>query len=342
MFIIVLIALIIIIILMAMAAQAEKNSNAQNESNNYGAPSKGENVASFFFFHLLMFLALGFASFGVGGILFQLINKFFPDPLGFTGFFDQGAIKFGIASLLVATPLFFYMARLINKNIHNGEMALDAVPRRWLTYVVLFLAAGTMAGDIIALIFNYLEGDIVARLILKIIVIMIIAGAIFGYYLWDIRKNETGENRKKINKLAGWASMSVMIAIFIGSFFIVDSPRVAKDKKIDQQTVENLSQISFLIQEYYNLRQTVPGDLDELKKVKPFELNQPVTYSKKGDTAYTLCADFRLPSEEQPRPGPLEIVVDEWKHGTGDICFEKEAIKDQTLKAEIPNKAFPN
>jgi uncharacterized membrane protein len=62
--------------------------------------------------------------------------------------------------------------------------------RKWLTYLTLFIAAGIIIGDLIALVFNLLAGDLTLRFLLKVLVVGGISGTIFGYYLSELRKDE--------------------------------------------------------------------------------------------------------------------------------------------------------
>lgn len=47
-----------------------------------------------------------------------------------------------------------------------------------------------LVGDMITLVYNLLGGELTARFVLKIVVAGVIAGAIFGYYLTDLRHEE--------------------------------------------------------------------------------------------------------------------------------------------------------
>ena len=62
--------------------------------------------------------------------------------------------------------------------------------RRWLTYLTLFVAAAVLVGDMIALVYNLLGGELTLRFVLKVLVAAVIAGTIFGYYLMDLRREE--------------------------------------------------------------------------------------------------------------------------------------------------------
>jgi hypothetical protein len=62
--------------------------------------------------------------------------------------------------------------------------------RRWLTYLTLFVAAVVLIVDLITLVDNVLGGEVTVRFVLKVLVAGLIAGTIFGYYLWDLRRDE--------------------------------------------------------------------------------------------------------------------------------------------------------
>ena len=56
--------------------------------------------------------------------------------------------------------------------------------------MTLFLAATVLIGDLITLVYNLLGGELSLRFVLKVLVVGTIAGAIFGYYLRDLRREE--------------------------------------------------------------------------------------------------------------------------------------------------------
>jgi hypothetical protein len=47
-----------------------------------------------------------------------------------------------------------------------------------------------LLGDLIALVYNLLGGDLTARFVLKVLTIGVIAGAVFAYYLTDLRGDD--------------------------------------------------------------------------------------------------------------------------------------------------------
>lgn len=143
------------------------------------------------FLYLLLFATLYLTAWHLGSLLFDLIDHAFPDPTdaGYLG--DPGAsMRWSVATLLIAFPVFAFVARLVARDLaRNPAKRLSAV-RRWLTYLTLFLAAGVLIGDMVVLVNNLLGGGTTVRFLLKVLVVAVIAGAVFGYYLHDLRGEE--------------------------------------------------------------------------------------------------------------------------------------------------------
>ena len=145
------------------------------------------------FMYLLMFLTLYWSAFSFGQLLYQFINRAFPDPLQFMyGSYDPASstIRMATAGLIIAFPVFLWLSWVIEKAIAKDPEKRASKIRKWLTYLTLFIAAGIIIGDLIALVFNLLAGELTPRFLLKVLTVGAIAGGIFGYYLIELRKDE--------------------------------------------------------------------------------------------------------------------------------------------------------
>ncbi|MDA2923312.1 DUF5671 domain-containing protein [Acidobacteria bacterium AH-259-L09] len=144
------------------------------------------------FMYLVLFSTLYISAFSLGRLLFQFINQGFPDPAAppFVVESVRRAIRWSISSLIVAFPVFLYVSRLTGRETRLDRRKRASKVRRWLTYLTLFVAAGVLIGDVTSLVYNFLGGELTVRFILKVITIAVIAGTIFGYYLWDLRLEE--------------------------------------------------------------------------------------------------------------------------------------------------------
>lgn len=144
------------------------------------------------FLYLTLFTALYISAYNLGSLLFQLINTAFPDPAAPTNQAVADAMRWSIASLIVAVPVFLYLSRLTSREARLDPAERVSWNRRWLTYLTLFVAAAVVIGDVITLIYSGLGGELTVRFVLKGLTVGAIAGGIFGYYLWDIKADDRG------------------------------------------------------------------------------------------------------------------------------------------------------
>lgn len=144
------------------------------------------------FMYLVMFLTLYISSISFGTLIFQFVNRWLPD-LALNLYYNESTteiIRSATASLIITFPIFVYMTHILGKAMERDPEKRSSKVRKWLTYITLFIAAGVIIGDLITLVTNLLAGEMTLRFILKCLTVFIIAGTIFGYYLWDLRQEE--------------------------------------------------------------------------------------------------------------------------------------------------------
>lgn len=142
------------------------------------------------FLYLVLFSTLYYGAWNLGSLLFSFIDRAFPDAArgNYPRFFD--ADRWSTAAIIIAFPVFFFLARYIGEQIKLNPFKRLSPARRWLTYLTLFVASSTLLGDTTTLIYNLLGGDLTIRFVLKVLVVAVIAGSAFAYYLLDLRKEE--------------------------------------------------------------------------------------------------------------------------------------------------------
>ncbi len=141
------------------------------------------------FIYLVLFLCLYISAFSFGSLLFDFVNRWVPDALHPSST-DLSSIRMAVASLIVAFPLYLWLSTVMAKAIRRDPDKKGSKIRKWLTYITLFVAAGVIIGDLITLLYNLLGGELTLRFTLKVLAVLLIAGLTFGYYLWDLRKEE--------------------------------------------------------------------------------------------------------------------------------------------------------
>ncbi len=144
------------------------------------------------FYYLLNFLALGFWTVALGQIFYVLIAHAIADPVH-TRYYDyygtssiRDQISWQLATVIVTFPLFAYVHRSIAKNLERRPDLYDSGVRTWLTYVALVIAACVVLTDAVWFLYQLIVGQLTLRFILDSIVLLVLGGGIFVYYLATI------------------------------------------------------------------------------------------------------------------------------------------------------------
>lgn len=293
------------------------------------------------FYYLLVLVALSFAAVGIGQILFQVINAIFPESTYYyDGALSQSTLRFGISSVIVAAPIYWFVTHLINKELAKKELDPHSAVRKWLTYLILFVSSITVLGLLIGILNSFLNGELTVKFVLKWLTVLVISGTIFLYYLYDIRREDFRENR--IIRIFRAVFILLALGSLIAGFLYVDFPSEVRAQREDQARVDRLRSITYQIDEYYRKNEQLPQQLSDITTL-PGQLKDPVTeepfgYTIKGETEYELCASFETSNKEEAESGTprSEYWVDpDFVHGKGQECFTKE-VSEFILKEGIP------
>jgi hypothetical protein len=150
------------------------------------------------FTYALFFTAFYCCAYNLGALTFHFIELALPDPAATNGVLTTAnsrsaiddAMRGSVSALIVAFPLFLYLFLATNRAIAKDPTKRASKPRKWLTYITLFVAASTLIGDLSALVYNLLGGELTTRFVLKVATVAAIAGGAFAFFLLDIRKDE--------------------------------------------------------------------------------------------------------------------------------------------------------
>ena len=145
------------------------------------------------FVYLVLFSTLYASAFSLGTLLFELVNRAFPDPSADPAFALQasrGVIRWSISWLIVTFPVFAFVSWTNDRAVRADPSRRLSKVRRWLTYLTLFVAAGILIGVVTSIIYSLLGGEMTTNSVLKVLTVGAITGSVFGYFLRDIRKAE--------------------------------------------------------------------------------------------------------------------------------------------------------
>ena len=146
------------------------------------------------FLHLLAVSTLYVSVGNFIALLFGYINIYFPDALEQAYYALTGAyqgIRFNVASLVIMFPAYVFTTRVLNKEYAIEPDKRNMRVRKWLVYFTLFVAGLIMLGDLVVLVYNFLNGDLTTRFVLKVCAVLAVMGAVFWYYFADLRQHKT-------------------------------------------------------------------------------------------------------------------------------------------------------
>jgi hypothetical protein len=142
------------------------------------------------FLYLVSFSTLATWTIGLGSVMFTLIDRWIKDPLSATNSYAGGYYQMAnsLASVIVAFPVYILVTRYTLGELEIHPEKLESAVRKWLTYIALFVAAGVVVGDLITFLTYFLRGELTGQFAAKVADVLVIAGAVFWYYLGSMRK----------------------------------------------------------------------------------------------------------------------------------------------------------
>lgn len=301
------------------------------------------------FLYLVNFFTLAWLATGVGTILYQLVNKYVDDPLGSSAYgyyngaaFTQFALKYGIATIIIAGPIYFSIVYVITKFLREGKISSISKVRSWITYIILFIVSAVVIGDLIMLVYQWLGGGLLLKSFLKSLIVLFISGFIFTYYFWDMR-NTHGTIRNTTNKIFYLFAIFLTGVTLIFGFMNMKSPAATRELNEDKQTLSAIKNARSSIESYYSLNNVLPQTLAEANKGRSNVPESKVTYTPNG-ISYELCADFKRASDDQEDADYYGAGYrnDEWKHTKGNHCFPLTVtIKPQSTRTNAQQNVIP-
>lgn len=298
-----------------------------------------ENTAKNFALQLGSLIALYTSVTSLLVALFGIITLAYPDAADSYWQYENASqsIRFAIAVLIVFFPTYLLLTRKVN-TIRRKEHGTYLTLTKWLIYLSLLVGGAVLLGDFVAVINGFLSGELTIRFILKALSLLVIVGAAFFYYLMDVKGYWQEDEKKSIQYGAG--ATVVVIAVLVLGFFHIEPPSEVREMRIDQNQINDLSQIQWQIEEYYVVNGLLPESLDEIYGEDGLEMptapegRAGYEYNVTSSSTFELCAEFASPSRESAYPeysmarplSPQDAGIknpNSWEHGAGEWCFER-------------------
>jgi hypothetical protein len=290
-------------------------------------PQLKKGNAKDFFLNLGAIVALYTVLISLVNLLFTIINRAFPQVAKGYYYGSTPSISWPVATLIIFFPILVLLMWLLEKSYKVEPERQNMGIHKWLTYVTLFISGLFVAGDLIAVIYYFIDGqELTTGFLLKVLVLLLVAGGVFFYYITDIRGKLTSGPRKVWRVVVGVA----ILGSVAWGFSVIGSPRTQRLYKYDTQKVNDLMSLDSYVKTYYQSRGSLPESLSGLASLQYTSIpndpqsNSPYEYHLIGQSAkaYQLCAEFNKASEEDnlPRPAAYPYQIN-WQHKAGHFCF---------------------
>jgi hypothetical protein len=287
------------------------------------------------FLYLLVVITLTMSAINLGILGFQYINLYVSDTslVQCYGSSCQQAIRWSIASLVVVFPALVWAWRVLQRDVQAFPEHRRSRARRWLLYLTLFVAGMVLLGDIIALIYSWLGGDLTLQFLLKLLVMAVISGTVFGYFQNALQDTPNPQKSLVIGRFA----VGLVILSVLAGFVSAGSPFKARKERIDEVRVGHLSQIQSQITVFFTAKDRLPASLDELADpISSFLVpvdpatKQSYEYHMTGERTFQLCGVFETEFvvDSTRYAAPYGYISEEWGHGVGRMCFDRSLDPD--------------
>lgn len=278
-------------------------------------------------------------------ILLAIIEKKFPDALnavytyGYNGY-DTESIRTSLAMLIIVFPVFIALTYIWN-TLQKGKLgSIDVYIKRWMVYLILFIASIVILVDLITLVRYFVSGEITIRFIYKVLVTLITSGVVGGYYIHELKEVYT------YRKLYAGIAVVFVITTIVFSFVVIGSPKEQRMWRMDERRVQDLQTIQWQVAGYWQQKGTLPMSLESMNNplqsiVIPmdpeFQKGLAYEYTSTGPLSFELCATFSLPRKEGfvengyaydvardvSVSKPSALWSDSFAHETGRTCFTR-------------------
>jgi hypothetical protein len=291
-------------------------------------------------------------------LVFATLDKHFPDVLNATytyGYntYNYESMRTALATLIIVFPVFLLLSSAWTKLVKGGLGNTDAIIKKWMLYLVIFLASIVVVADLVTLVRYFVSGEITIRFILKVIVVLVTAG-LAGFYYFNESKTEAMSRGVRMS--SALIATALVLASIIVSFLVMGSPLSQRKLRLDERRMQDLQSIQYQVINFWQQKEKMPETLKDLQNplsgyslpVDPeFEQGAVYEYNKTGAMSFELCATFAMPMpegwEEYSKGGgimPMPAVDtssseggvsypsrggmnESWDHEAGRTCFPR-------------------
>jgi hypothetical protein len=284
------------------------------------------------FLHLFNVVIFYISIVGLIRLYITYVSALFPDPLNYYFTSIANGVRWSTSILIIAVPVYLLTSWMIAKDFISQPKKRELSLRKWLVYLTLFISALTIIIDLIMLVNNFLSGELTIQFSLKVLAVLIVAGGVFWYYIWDLKRQNL---KSKTPRILAWIVSVIILISLAAGFFIIGTPAAQRDRKFDDQRINDLQTLQAEIVNYWSRKESLPETLTNLEdSISGYVVSMdpksglPYEYNIIDPLSFELCATFSRTSKNfdsrTVKPfSPYDSFQQNWEHEIGRTCFTR-------------------
>ncbi|WP_135502598.1 DUF5671 domain-containing protein [Roseovarius aestuariivivens] len=247
------------------------------------------------FFYGLLFVVFGMVAGNTLALLFGQANLWIPERGDVLLRGQMSGLRWPMAAVIVFVPVFWALDRADRRATRADASRRHGLMRRWLSAIAMLLAAITLLGDALYLIYSWLDGQITPRFLVKSAIVAIMAVLVLAYF-----REDRDLPLRWLSFPAGWALAALAVAALGLSFWTVGGPAQGQMEQRDRWRVADLTRLANDVTQCSAIdREALPEELDPMACAhNPARLTGyagTVRYERLEPDRFRLCTEVEYP-----------------------------------------------
>jgi hypothetical protein len=171
-----------------------QNSNLLQQQGRPVPPTIPSNGMWIGFLYILFFTSLYILTGAIAGVLHLWINSKVPNftvldnpYLSYIPIDSQTIMRGYLASILISYPICVILGFFLKKQMLKNRILVNIRSRKILIYITLIGTFLIIVWNIIGAIFGLLAGSLLINIFENLLITLLIAGSIFGYFISEVK-----------------------------------------------------------------------------------------------------------------------------------------------------------
>lgn len=200
------------------------------------------------FYFILMYVLLSAMVWFLIDLAFELANglvKFQNGTIFRIWGYSLSSIRYSMSALVIVFPVFLTMNAVSQRRIAVDPAKQRSQVQKWLGYLALAVAALSLVGDAVWIVFGYVSGSFTLLFWYRALIVAAVAATIFLFFLHENREPSTKDRSLTKTGLNGYQlALAVLVTVtIVGGWIASEGLAGARMEARDQDRQDDLRRI---------------------------------------------------------------------------------------------------